>query len=63
MDTTEKRLHTTTDAAVWAEEFMNIANKLEIKGIDEGWMIGWFANAIETGRQFGRLEIKECKCP
>lgn len=47
------RLYSTTDAQVWAEEWCNVAKELEAKGaplIDEGWMIGWFANAIETSR-------------
>jgi hypothetical protein len=44
-----KLLHSTTDAAVWAAEFMKIAPE-----VDEGAMIGWFANAIENGRDAGR---------
>ena len=36
------------DAAKWASEFCKTCEKLGIKNIDEGWMIGWFANAIET---------------
>lgn len=48
----------TTDAAVWAEEWCRIARDIEASDdgrqvIDEGWMIGWFANAIETGRSAG----------
>ena len=35
------------DAAKWAAAFCEIAASLGHKGIDEGWMIGWFANAIE----------------
>lgn len=44
------------DAAKWAAAFCQIAKALG-HDIDEGWMIGWFANAIEhsfdvrTGRQ------------
>ena len=36
------------DAKDWAKEFCRIAR---IKGldIDEGWMIGWFANALMRG--------------
>jgi hypothetical protein len=41
----------TTDAVVWAAEFMKIAPE-----VDEGAMIGWFANAIENGRDAGRKE-------
>jgi hypothetical protein len=36
------------DAAAWAAEFCKTAKKLGYGDIDEGWMIGWFANAIET---------------
>ena len=49
-------LHATTDAQVWARAWCAIARRLHAEGedlIDEGWMIGWFANAIETGRSAG----------
>jgi len=35
------------DAQKWAAAFCQTAEKLGHHGIDEGWMIGWFANAIE----------------
>jgi len=35
------------DAAKWAAAFCQHAKKLGHENIDEGWMIGWFANAIE----------------
>lgn len=34
------------DASLWAAAFCQTAKKLG-QEIDEGWMIGWFANAIE----------------
>lgn len=44
----------TTDAMVWAEEFIGIIrNRGEYPGadpLDPGFMVAWFANAIETGR-------------
>ena len=45
----------TTDAAEWAAEWCRIAREIEQADdgrqvIDEGWMIAWFACAIETGR-------------
>lgn len=43
-----KTLHGTTDALVWAEAFV------ALHGGDVGLMIGWFANAIEVGRDAGR---------
>lgn len=42
-----------TDAAKWAKEWMRIYNTLPESEVDEGWMIGWFANAIEAGRNAG----------
>ena len=35
------------DAARWATAFCQIAKRSQGLDIDEGWMIGWFANAIE----------------
>lgn len=43
------RLYATTDAAVWAAEFVKVQ-----PGIDEGFMTGWFAAAIETAKQAAR---------
>ena len=45
-----------TDAAKWAAEWVKRANQLVASNghlIDEGWMISWFANAIEAGRSAG----------
>ena len=45
------------DASKWAAAFCQIAKKLGHGDIDEGWMIGWFANAIEhssDARRFRR---------
>lgn len=43
----------TTDARVWASEFMErFADRRD--EIDESLMLAWFANAIETGRAAGR---------
>ena len=41
-------LNGTTDAAVWASEFMRLFGQ-RLNEIDEGLMIGWFANAIMAG--------------
>lgn len=35
------------DASLWAAAFCQTAKRLG-QEIDEGWMIGWFANAIEA---------------
>jgi hypothetical protein len=46
---------------VWATEFCNLFLVLDRRDgttIDEGTMVGWFANAIEIGRSAG-LEKSE----
>lgn len=35
------------DAAKWAAAFNQTAIKLGYSDMDEGWLTGWFANAIE----------------
>jgi hypothetical protein len=47
--------HIGTDAMRWAEAWCRIAREIEQADdgrliVDEGWMVGWFANAIEAGR-------------
>jgi hypothetical protein len=39
------------DAAKWAAEFCKTAIKLGYSDMDEGRLIGWFANAIENAHQ------------
>lgn len=45
-------LHGETDATIWAKEFMRIWSDRR-EEIDEDLMVGWFANAIESGRSKG----------
>lgn len=52
-----RRLYATTDAQVWAEEFM-LAFGWRQHQIDEDLMVTWFANAIETGRQAGERRVE-----
>lgn len=56
------KLHSTTDAMVWAKEFINLITTDQTPDdhesvtyieVDENLMLGWFANAIETGRSAG----------
>ena len=47
-----ERLYSTTDAAVWAEEFHKVC-----PDVDEGLMIGWFANAIGTAKSSAQLVV------
>jgi hypothetical protein len=42
-----------TDAQVWAREFVKIARENPKIPVDEGTMIGWFANAIMSGYDEG----------
>jgi hypothetical protein len=66
-DHTAHTLLATTDAMTWATEFCRIFKAQtitdvpqDVQGIvDEGTMLTWFANAIETGRNQGRREL----CP
>lgn len=37
------------DARDWAAAFCKTAGKLGHLGIDEAWMVGWFANALMRG--------------
>lgn len=39
----ERRLRAAADAAVWAEEFAKVE-----PNVDQGLMVGWFANAMQT---------------
>ena len=36
------------DASKWATAFRQTAIRLGYSDMDEGWLIGWFANAIEN---------------
>ena len=46
--TPEMLIRLGTDAMLWAQEFNKTAVKLGYSEMDEGWLIGWFANAIEN---------------
>ena len=37
------------DGALWAAEFRKMALKLGYSDMDEGWLIGWFCNAVMAG--------------
>lgn len=43
------------DARDWAQAFCEIAARNGHPGIDEGWMIGWFANALMRGFDEARM--------
>ncbi len=42
------------DGAKWAEDFRLTALKLGYSDMDEGWLIGWFCNAIMSGYDTAR---------
>jgi len=44
----ENELLGTNDAMIWATEFCNTKKKIgwTLEDIDEGLMVGWFANAM-----------------
>jgi hypothetical protein len=50
----ERTLIGNTDAQVWAREFVKMAEANPAIPTDEGTMLGWFASAIEAGRDAGR---------
>lgn len=58
MDTAEFYKTMGDDAAQWAAAFCQFADKLGHHGIDEGWMIGWFAAAIEHSSDVRRWRRK-----
>lgn len=37
-----------SNGLLWAQEFHKTAVRLGYSEMDEGWLIGWFANAIEN---------------
>jgi hypothetical protein len=51
------------DASKWAAEFRKMAIKLGYSDMDEGWLIGWFANAIEHSSSIRTMHAKELARP
>lgn len=51
-----EQLHLTTDGEVWAREFMNNVGTAGFV-LDHDLMLGWFANAIETGKAHERRRL------
>jgi hypothetical protein len=47
-----------TDAQVWAEEFIKRVQNDPTLALDEGTMIGWFANAIMAGYDEARRKYE-----
>ena len=54
MDDTWLDLLNTTDATVWARHFVEL-----FPAANEELMLGWFANAIETGRSAGHVTCQD----
>jgi hypothetical protein len=53
MSEREAKLIGNTDATVWATEFVKLVKAKPSEFIDEGLMLGWFANAIMAGYDAG----------
>lgn len=49
------------DASKWAAAFCQHARKLGYSPMDQGWVLGWFANAIEksTDLRMGRGKTRQ----
>lgn len=47
------------DAQKWAKGFNETAVKLGYSEMDEGWLIGWFANAIERSHTLRMNRLRE----
>jgi hypothetical protein len=47
------------DARDWAQAFCKTASNLGHEGIDEAWMVGWFANALMRG--FDEAQMRAAK--
>jgi hypothetical protein len=62
MAMSEAELLSTTDAMVWAKEWVRTAREIQARGgdvFDEGWMVGWFANAMETAAREARHNLRD----
>lgn len=46
------------DGVKWATEFKRVAERLGHHSMDEGWLIGWFCNAIMAG--YDDAERRNC---
>ncbi len=55
---TAPELLDTCNAKLWAEEFMRLFGERR-QDIDEGLMIGWFANAMQAGEHHYRRKCDE----
>ncbi len=54
------------DAASWAKAFVQHAKKVQARGddpLDEGWLISWFANAIEHSSDVRRWRSQPATAP
>lgn len=54
-DSLSVKLHSTTSGEIWAEEFAKVARdrKDQADLFDHDFLVGWFANAIQTGKYAG----------
>lgn len=53
----EPQLYGTRDAVVWVDEFLRVLREDPVNSpYDPSFLLGWFANAIESGVEIGRRE-------
>lgn len=45
-------LLSTTDAEIWAQEFVKVVKQRPDLAYDLGFVVAWFANAIETAKAY-----------
>lgn len=55
--------HLRDDAMQWAVAFNQHAVKLGYSNMDEGWLVGWFANAIEHSSDVRAWRSKPAASP
>jgi hypothetical protein len=58
-----KLFHESMDAREWASAWMEIIADKPDMHLDEGAMLGWFANALERGRTTGMRALEDTKVP
>lgn len=63
MSNYDMSIHTNPDAAVWAKFFMETQAKLGNPPLDEGTMLGWFANAMMAMHDYLRPDAAPVVMP
>jgi hypothetical protein len=57
----EKLLYSTTDAQIWAQEYIKVVKQRPDLAFDEGFILIWFANAMDTAISYAeRTSTAKC---